>query len=508
MGRIVTVTVPMPTNGITNDPRDTTPNVCRVCTNFDIATDPKRAIPYADSEDGDSNVANDTMQAWCIALGPATSYKLFGLGRQTATNKARIFYKNLTTGGSTDLSDNGWTETTNNTASNATPSYDFFMYYPRTGYIYGAHTGANIFRYDPTGSGAFVDAHQALTYTHIAQGIVHSQDDIMYVPYDNKIATNDNGAWDLAALTLPSEFYITSICEYGAFVAIACAPLSGVGRSRLFIWNRSSSLTEVSANADLCEGIIKVLEELQGDLVGISISNDSTRTKYRVTFRRYIGAPGTRRFEEFTTTVSPFLFIAKQKVNNRIFFLMSISLNGALKHGVWSVAKNEKTGRLLITHERTPANDTAINSGPLRNFYIVGDYFFIAYVDASSAPKVSKTNDQASYTATSIIETIINPDMPDEDKPQKKRLISCGATYDPLPSAGMVVVKGRVNGASSYTTIFTEITDNAVKTEPRPVPEGGAYLDSGEELEFQLNSTGGAVPTALIYKYEVLDSNV
>ncbi len=509
----VTVVVPMPRNGMTNDPRDTTPEVARAIVNFDVVTDPKRAIPYVDSEDGDSNSVLDLMANWCVALRTGTTYSLYALARQDANARVRVLYKNLTTSAATDLDDNGWTETANNLGANTIvmngQEINLFMYYPKTGYIYGATTGSSqIWRYDPSGAGAFVDAHQALTFTTICQGIVHSQDDNMYFGYDNKIAKNDNGSWTVAALTLPTEFYITSICEYGAYLAIACAPKSGHGRSRVYLWNRSSTLATIAANVDWGQGVIKVLEELEGYLVGISqVGGTSTRLTNRVVFRYYAGSAGAKKFKEFNLGTATVFDIEtnKQKIDNRVYFQAVMKINGTSRDGIWSIA-NTPNG-LTVQHERTTINDTALTGATTRNFFIVGDYVFQSYTDNSSNFAVSKTNDQANYTATSIIETVINPNMPAQHRYQRKKLVAVGAMYDPLPTAGQVVVKARVDSAGSYTTIFTETTDAVVYTEPAATPSGGTFLNDGKELEFQINSTGGAVPTALVYVFEVEESN-
>lgn len=506
MGKIVTVTVPMPTGGMTNDPRDTRPGVCRVCTNFDINTDERRAIPYYDSEDGDANAATSQKQNFCVALRTGTTYSLYALGVVSGQNFAEINYKDLTTGAAHDLDDNAWQAPSNNASAASATNFELFVYYKKVGLIFGAKAGTNIWAFSPSGS-AFAENSHSLAYTNIAQGLVHSQDDILYVPYDNKIAKNDNGSWTDAALTIPSEFYIASICEYGANLAIAAAPLSGVGKSRVYIWDRSTTLTTIAANIDWGQGVIKVLEELEGYLIGISVVSDSTRVTKRVVLKQYIGAAGARKITQFSASSgTTTLFIAKQKIDNRVFFMMNCTINGAIREGVWSIG-HQGGGRFAVAHERTPNNDTALGNGILKNFFSVGDYLFISYTNNATANALSKTNDSAAYTATAIIETVINPNMPPEDRHKKKILISTGATYDPLPAAASIVVKGKVNGASSYTSIFTETTDNTIKTEPVQVPSAGTYLDTGEEFEFQLNDTGGGVPTAIIYKYEVMEGN-
>lgn len=508
----VTVIVPMPRNGMTNDPRDTTPEVARVIQNFDIVTDPKRATPYGESEDGNSNVANDQMIKWCVGKFGSGDYRLYGLGRQTALSRARIFEKILTTGGATDLDDNGWTETANNAGGQTIningADTNLFMFYERTGYIYGGHTGTHIYRYDPDGTDAFADTHVAISYTNLCQGVVHSQDDVMYVGYDNKIAKNDNGSWTTAALTLPAEFYITSICEYGAYLAIACAPLSGVGRSRVYLWNRTSSLATISANIDWGQGVIKVLEELEGYLIGVTqIGGLQSRSTNRVVCKYYAGSAGCKRFKEFNGGTSGIfgVRISKQKIDNRIYFQMILTLNGSIRDGIWSIANTDRG--LIVQHERTTNNNTAMTAATIRDFFFVGDFLFQSYVNNSSAYAVSKSVSSPSYSLNAIIETVINPNMPPEYRYQKKKLVAVGGMYDALPTAGQIVVKARVDSTGSYTTVFTETTDNAVSTEPTMVPSGGSYLDDGKEFEFQIISTGAAVPTALIYVFEVEETN-
>lgn len=489
--------------GIVNDPRSEG-NVCRMCTNFDILTNPHRLTPYRDSESGDSAPTTSQKQNFVIALRTGTTYSLYALGVISGTAKAEVLYKDLTTGGSTDLDDSGWSTPANNQSSSGSTNFELFVYYKKTGFIYGARANSHIWRFDPAG-GAFVDAHQALSYTNIAQGLVHSKDDIFYVPYDNNIAKNDNGSWTPTALTLPKHLYITSISEYGNYLAIACAPLSGLGNSVVYLWDRDSTLATLSESIDWGEGNIKILEEINGFLVGISLSgNGTSRFKDRIIFKYYSGVGGAQKFMELEGGITSQLPLAKQKINNRLNFMMSVSLNGAVREGVWSVGK---TGdRFTLVHERTPNNDTALTSGTLKNFFYVGDFLFQSYTDSGSFA-LSKTNDTSSYTATSIIETKINPGFPDTDKSQFIKLYAVGALYDALPAAGQVVVKHRIQGGT-YATIFTETTDGATYTEPVSIyADGTQFNDLTKEHEFRVESTGGAVPVALIIRYDTKLSN-
>lgn len=484
--------------GIKNDPRS---GAFRMITNFDVFTDRRRAIPYYDSESGIATPDGEKISAFCIGLASST-WRLYGLGLDSGV--AHVYQKEgLTTGGTNDLDDAGWSETANNVSASGTTNPKLFVFYKATGYIYGARSNRYIWRYDPDGGDAWADTHKDLTaFTNIAQGLVHSKDDILYIPYDNKIIKNNAGSWSSSPdLTLPSHLYITSICEYGNYLAIACAPLSGVGASTVYLWDRDTSLTTLSESIDWGEGVIKVLEQVDGILIGISAQTDSTRTKKRVTFRYYNGNSAIQ-FEELVTTATTTVYIDKQRVNNRVYFMMQTTINGTVRDGIWSVTR--LNDRFVLTHERTPNNDTPLSSGVLNGFIVVGDFIYISYQSAS-AYALSKTNDQASYTHTSIIETSINPDMPEADRVLKKQLYTVAVSCDPLPSGGQLVLKYKVDGGS-YVTVDTFTTTGAVVFErTRAVT---AHFSNGREFEFVIEATGGATPTGIYYKYDALPTDL
>lgn len=486
-------------SGITNDPRD--PNhVARVITNFDALTNAYKLTPYRDSESGDSAASTSQKQNFAIALRTGSTYSLYALGVQSAQpTRAEIMYKDFTA-----LDSATWSTPSNNQSSGGSTSFGLFTYYAKTGLIYGAKSGTTIWAFSPSG-GAFNETAASVTYTNISDGIVHSKDDIMYFGADNTIVKNDNGSFS-TALTLPTNFYVSSICEYGNFLAIAAAPLSGVGKSRVYLWDRDTSLTTLSENIDWGEGPLKIINEVEGALVGISLyGNNLTRLADRVVFKYYDSSRGAITFEELQGATSTQLLSAKQKIDQRLLFMMSISLNGAVREGVWSVGR-DASGRFGVVHERTPNNDTALSSGVLKGFIKVGDYLFQSFTD-SGTYTLMKTNDQASYTATSIIETTINPGMAADDRIQLKQLMSVGAMYEALPAAGQIVVKYKVDGGS-YTTVFTETTDGVVYTEPYTLTAAGSQFTRGKEYEFRVESTGGAEVTGLHYRFERIASKV
>jgi hypothetical protein len=250
--------------GMVNDLRNSGSNVCRLSLGFNTNSVAGKLTPYRESEDGDNASSTSNKQNFSIALRTGTTYSLYGLGVVSGTGRAEILYKDLTTGGSNDLDDAAWSTPSNNSSATGNTSFNLFTYYARAGLIYGARSGTHVWAFSPGGS-AFDNTHHALTHTNIAEGLVHSKDDILYIPYDNKIVSYDHGitTWNDTALTIPTHLRIDTICEFGNYLAIGARPLSGIGNSVVYLWDRDSSLTTLSEKIDWGDGRLAVLDELE-----------------------------------------------------------------------------------------------------------------------------------------------------------------------------------------------------------------------------------------------------
>lgn len=517
MGKIVQTFINKFDGGIRNDPRDPSENTAKIVTNFDVFSNPSKMTPYR-SKEAIVNSGNQ-LQNFCTAIRSGTTHDLFMLGQNSS--KANILAMKIAITGGNDLST--ITPYTPNFGAQTVGSlthYELFLYYKKVGLVLGARDNRYIWAFDPTSVLTFQDTYYdtGATFTNIAQGIVHSNDDIAYIPIDNKIYYNNNGSWGLG-ITLPNNYYISSICEFGIYLAIACAPLSGVGNSRVFLWDRNTSSVLFTGSVDWGDGNIRVLEEIEGYLVGISISGGnslSTRFFDNVIFKYYSNAPGAQspqgavEFQRLTGTLAnitgvyPAMFsfpIAKQKVNNRIYFMLAIKLlNGltaesAVREGVWSITKKPGDGFALV-HERTPNDDTALTTGQLKGFFVVGDFMFISYV-SSGTYGLSKTDDQATFGATSIYEKRFNGG----DSSLVKDLVGISVMTEPLPSTGSVTLKYLTDQNTSYTTIFTNTTLNSLSYSVEGL--SGLLPKNYKELQLRIESTGGAEITAYSFEEEI-----
>jgi hypothetical protein len=488
--------------GIVGDPRDTTNGACRMISQFDVLSNEKRITPFRNSEDGDSSSSTGKKKNFTVGLflpGSTNAYRLFSLG-ESGSGFAEVMMKGLTTGSSDDLDDATWASPANNASAGGAFSTNFFVYYKNTGLIIGAKSNTTLWAFDPTTGAAWQDSYKSLAYTNIAQGLVHPEDDILYIPHDNKISSLNGATLSTAVVTLPSHFVINSICPFGNYLAIGAAPLDGIGNSKVFLWDRNTSYVILNEAIDWGEGSLQVLEELDGFLIGISKQSGLNFTP-KLIFKYYSTAYGAQQFGEIIAS-SLIMGIPKQKKNSRIYFTANMTVNGSSRQGVWSVGRN-KSGQFVISHDRSTENDTALGGGAIHNFYIVGDYMFISYSNNAGTVKLSKTNDAEAYTSsTSVLETCINPNMSLEDRTIKKQLKTVSLSYPPLPTNGSMVLKYRVDGGS-YTTIFTETVDGTLTTEAKNESDGKPF-QAGREYEFQISSSGGGEITEFKYTYEPL----
>jgi hypothetical protein len=370
-----------------------------------------------------------------------------------------------------------------------------------------------------------------VNYTHIGQGVVHSGDDILYVPYYydgggtpssivSAIAKNNNGTWGNTAFTLPKHYIPTTICEFGNFLAIGCVPTSGLGNSKVFLWDRDATNALASEAIDWGEGMLMILEEVDGELVGISqkggtatsftgIPNGSSTHRDRVIFRKLIGNRGKKFFElqanhsgSANTTQLP---LYKQKVDNRLYFQMLIELNGAVRDGVWSIGRSAVDQPLALVHERTSNNSTALTtSDSLRGFIMVGDYLFQSYV-ASSVHATTKTDDEATYSHNSVVETKrFDGSIHGYDASYYKELLEATVDTEYMPTAGQIILAYRKDQDTSWTTIFTNTTDNSISRTGINIAASGAALPKDyKEIEFRGVSSGGAEITGLYFREDI-----
>jgi|SRR3990167_2591809 len=538
MGKIYETIITDFSKGMTNDPREKDTRYAQLIKGFDAHTYPRKLVPLRDSESGDSAASTSKKQNFCVALSKDLgTYALFALGVKSGVTNAEILYKKLTQVDNDALGGATWTAPTdaNHQSVNTFTWFELFVYYRKTGLIYGARgtsatAGTKIWAFYPNAATAFdediitTNGGTPFAFTHIRQGLVHSKDDILYIPYYNNaggagaksfIAKNNNGSWTTNALTLPDHLIPNSICEYGNYLAIGCAPASGIGKSVVYLWDRDATLTTLAESIDWGEGNLKVLEEIEGHLIGVSsmgidaTTGASTQLYGELVIRTYSGRTANVLKGFISTGNSVNLTIAKQKVNQFLYFLCgNLGINGTAaengQHGLWKIGRVLPDAPFALTFDRPPSNDDSVANVALKNFFIVGDYVFISYTD-SSVFALTKTSESSTGFGSMLsrYESLIFGESYREFK-----LVSAGVMTEPMPAAGQIVLKYKKDEETSYTTIFTHTTDNSLFHEAINIESSGANLPQFREISFQIVSTGGAVITGLWAQFEEVDTGL
>ena len=428
----------------------------------------------------------------------------------SGTNKAKIFER-------ASLPAGAWSASATGEQSGGTARHeDIFIEYKDL--LYGARDSRYFWSYN-IATEAFTDSAADLTsFTNVAPPVIHSLDDIMYVGYDNKIAKNNNTSWTAVALTLPSNLVITSICEYGTFLAIGCRSKYNNGKSIVFLWDRDSTLTTLTAKIDWGSGNLTVLQELNGALIGITRLANSGTVQARIVFKAYTGIGAVTFKELLCNSTNVFLRPLSIRANKRIYFALACGLASTvyvgvaqtteILEGVWSIGINTE-GQYVLAHERTLNNDTDTDittdlagspSSTILGFFLYGDYITVMYIH-NSAYVALRSNNDAAYSASSLYETII---FNAGDSSLKKDLLGISVTHEPLPSSGQVIVSYRKDEETTWTTILTNTTDDAISQSAVNIETSGVALPKDyKEIQFRIASTGGAVITGLSFQEEI-----
>jgi hypothetical protein len=322
-------------------------------------------------------------------------------------------------------------------------------------------------------------------YVHVTRRTRHTE----FQPLSGR--HHNNGSWNNTALALPSDITSGDICEDGNNLSIGVNRLNG--NTVEYIWDRDSSLTTLQENVDWGTGTLLFIENLGGVKVAVFVEN-SLIPKLILKYNTGTEIVTIAEFQCTLATVGTW----KQKYNNSLLFLAELTIDGNVLKGLWKLERTS-TG-FIFSLDRLPRNDTALGAGSLKGFYRTGDYVFISYLEpVNNGFTIWRTNDQASFTATSDFESTINEGMPEADRTRDKKLLAVALSIEPLQSGQSATLQYRVDGGS-WTPILTQTTVGTVTTE-QVIDAAGTQFTDGREYEFSVQSTGGASITEVKYKY-------
>lgn len=344
-----------------------------------------------------------------------------------------------------------------------------------------------------TGTGCTITvstvANTSATISTVAQGLI-GKDDNGYIFYNNIVVRiYPSGTVQDQALKLPTNLKITSACNFGNYMAIGCSPTSIYnGVSKVFLWNLYSP--DVQEVIDWGEGELRVLDNVEGMLVGITdryLNNASGAGRGSMIVQGYSGGSPQVLKEVFTEKLNGISMPTSKVIkNNRLFFSAKIMTNSAgteYNEGLWSFGRKNSAYQYALSLDYISEN---INTSGIQGFGAAGNFFFIAH---SADGSIDKIDDTATYSFTSIYETQI---FNFGETEAEKRLDKVKVSFRKMLSGESVTLKYKVDGATSWTTIGTFSTADALSHTFVREEIAGVDFKSGKEFKFQITSTGGA----------------
>lgn len=505
MGKVITKTINS-FSGISEDRRVSDYSKYGITKHFDTFTYPKKLVPYRQFEafgaDSQSTIRDYKICKFVYAqYQTANNFRLYGYGVVSGTTRPKIFVYNAL---ANDLDTTTWVATSNGEATSTVRDENVFFYYK--GYIYMWGGGGNYLqRFDTTEAGAFGDTYQSVSFTSVAEPVHHPSDDVAYFFTDNKVHKLDNTSWTANALTLPTNLTITCAVPYGNYLAIGCVSNDGLG-SVVYLWDRDSSLTTLTDRIDFGSGSLIHLANLNNKLIGISsyyITSTNPGLNRGKVFIRQASGSFSVSINELTTDTTTNEMISHSRVirDNKIYFPMKLTLNSDTRWGIWAVNENGKASLELVES----------NVNGFKAIYSLGNMWFTCYSTSYDLSRLDEDAPGYSTTVASVYESLIinGREIGDDSAIGKtKKLLVCGVLTEPMPTAGQIVLKYRKDGETSWTTIYTDGTNSGILHLANNIESDGSNLPSFKELEFQANSTGGAVITGIIYKYEIVDNTL
>jgi len=257
-------------NGVADDYTNGGVGEFSITKQFDILSYPKRLQPLRGmtTDTAGTGIGN--------LLLLSTNGYFYGLGRTTA---------NDTIPGLWTRSSGAWVEVGGGFGSVGI-YYNLFIEMPNAPSgktLLLSYAGTTLAAVDPSTGGTTT---QALTFTAIGQGFIHPKDKILYVPYKTSTTSVIGTLADGAAITafaaaqfaIPKQYTIPCLTNYGNYLAIPAYVASyGINTSSsiVYLWDRDTSNTLASESINWGAGELKVLNNLNGTLIGIS-ANIST----------------------------------------------------------------------------------------------------------------------------------------------------------------------------------------------------------------------------------------
>lgn len=440
----------------------------------------------------------------------ASDGRIIGVGQTSGSGSTAFrFYRK-----DTSITGN-WVQ--NSASANGITNYNAYaVLYKDVQYGYYTQSSeSRLYRYDSDSAmtliGTTADYHSSIT----PRPVVHSQDNILYMATNKTVSKYDGTTFKDSAITLP--YYISSICEYGSYLAIACqAPEGGV----IYLWGRDTSITTLQDVIKVDNGKLQIIENLDGYLVSISetpydpntTSIGIASTFKNITARMYIGGTMKKVKQTFigTTEGGANQLLGHKKTIRDGTLIFSTGSNFLMRFGL------NQDGQYVLSRD-TPAVAQGKTLVTQYGFFVLGDFLFSCLRASSGSPSEgllyrnnsTLNNGVAEYIDTAYYTTTINPSMPIADRLKDKQLQKVAIViYTGSTSTGAVTLKFSVDNGANYSTLISKsgsFNSNYTRLEAN-LDSSGDPFKSGIEFLFKIETTYQIDILEFYYEYENMDS--
>ncbi|MGI8470297.1 MAG: hypothetical protein ACR2N3_17800 [Pyrinomonadaceae bacterium] len=475
--------------GISDSPRDNQGNVFQFAKNFNIYKDKQKLAPVR-GWIGDETFGTPTgIRAYNLkAISYGGMGRINAIGTKADGTGSKYFSK-------IDPLSTSWTEEKdfNTTPAplestyQAVPGFVIFkdnylwhiLY--QSGFYYIARIDYNI---PPV---VYTPNYKLLNVTAngspIPSAVVFGDNKIYVSDVNNLYAISSNGTIAANALTLPSNYVITSMANYNHYIAIAAYTTNPTTTSAIFLWDGSAPTFNFSIN--LGEGTVKVIENINGTLISvidkyISGTLGNLQASMIIKALNQFGQTAETLKEVYVQTGS----ISQYKAVKGGSLLFYASLDG--NSGIWSFGRKDSNSQYALTL-LTETPGTSFNG-----FYRIGEFLYTAH---SGNGSISRTNNNPVYDQSSVWQSQIIGEAE-----RQHQAIGAVITFEPLTSGQSVTLEYRKDGGA-WTAVATQ---NTVGSLSFPSLNFNCIF---REIELRVTSQGASI-TGVKFRYSELTDSI
>ena len=494
-------------SGIVNDIRSTLPAGFWYSENLDVGRG--KSLKQIVNNQAENSCSYDVNNYITKTIQVGTD--IYGLGQDNNTNKDTTIWKK------TNALNGAWGIVTNGTIASTTFNAGNALFVANAGIIYLDGGNSKIAKYTIA-----TNTMEATKYNLAnAKGGVVWQGNIFLWSGQDIWVINTTTDILTSMKVASSEQSIVELVPYGNLLAVVCT--STTTKSKMFLWDGVSTTTWVEI-LEIGNGTVSGGAILEGMII-VAINTPNKRTiklkgynggqfQNLFTYTAKLNRAGTFNYIIPASTLKAF--------TGYVYFMVTGTkpdgtYAGLYEYSIVRFGREEPINPMTFSIYKTLdfTSERVINGAVTNNDFtiiesIVGgadteERSVLALVNSDTRKTTFFLSSTNTYTAQSgVLETV---KYNGGDSSLVKQLMSVSVQTGALPTAGQVILKYRKDEELTWTTIFTNTTDNSVSYEASNIEATGVNPPQFKEIQFRIEVLGNAEITGVRFRYETLSQN-